>query len=33
MCPHCGESVMFASDIDPKDVICPSCEKAFEDAE
>ena len=33
MCPHCGEEVIFASDVDPKDVICPACEKPFEDAE
>ena len=33
MCPNCGEEVIFATDIDPKDVICPACEKPFETAE
>ena len=31
MCPNCGQTVTFVNGIDPKDVICPVCEKPFEE--
>ena len=33
MCPHCGESISFDSEIEPEDLICPACGKKFADAE
>ena len=28
-CPHCHEKVCFDDSVDPKDVICPACNKHF----
>lgn len=29
MCPNCKETICFDSEIDPEDLICPACGKAF----
>ena len=29
MCPHCKETICFDNEIDPEDLICPACGKAF----
>jgi uncharacterized protein YbaR (Trm112 family) len=29
MCPHCQETICFDNEIDPEDLICPACGKAF----
>ena len=31
MCPNCNETICFDSEIDPEDLICPACGKAFSD--
>lgn len=31
MCPSCGEQICFDNEIDPEDLICPACGKAFSD--
>ena len=31
MCPHCQETICFDNEIDPEDLICPACGKAFSD--
>ena len=33
MCPSCGEQICFDNELDPKDLICPACGKAFADEE
>ena len=33
MCPSCGEQICFDNEIDPEDLICPACGKAFSDKE
>ena len=27
MCPNCGDTIYIEDTVDPKDVICPSCQK------
>lgn len=29
MCPHCNETICFDNELDPEDLICPACGKAF----
>ena len=31
MCPHCSETICFDNELDPDDLICPACGKAFAD--
>lgn len=31
MCPHCAETICFDNELDPDDLICPACGKAFKD--
>ena len=33
MCPHCSETICFDNELDPEDLICPACGKAFADKE
>ncbi len=32
ICPHCNEQIYFDESIDPADLICPACGKAFADS-
>ena len=33
MCPHCSETICFDNELDPEELICPACGKAFADKE
>ena len=31
MCPHCGETICFSNELDPEEIECPACGKAFKE--